>query len=131
MYSTRVCHHSKRHFESKVDELVRKYTKVPESSQIIQHILKHDDESALIFQAIRRQVALIRCRSQAPEDDQITIYDRALLILTRYGEEPGDFGALELYMTEFLGIVPISPASQSKDILSRHAELQAVLNRGS
>ncbi|KAI9036378.1 uncharacterized protein KD926_002032 [Aspergillus affinis] len=129
MSSNRSCHHSKKHFESKVDELVRKYIKVSEPGPALRHILNNGDESALIFQAIRRQVALIRCRSQSPENDQITIYDRALLILTRYGEDPRDFGALEFYMTEFLGIVPIFPESQSKDILSQHAELQAIVNR--
>ena len=131
MYSTRICHHSKKHFESKVDDLVRKYTMVTVPGEALRQVLQEQDESALLFQAIRRQIALIRCRSQAPEDDQVTMYDRALLVLTRYGEDPGDIGALELYMTEFLGIVPISPASQSKDILSQHIQLQDVLNRGS
>ncbi|KAK1142714.1 hypothetical protein N8T08_007345 [Aspergillus melleus] len=129
MSSNRICHHSKKHFESRVDELVRKYTQVSEPSPALKHILRDRDESALIIQAIRRQVALIRCRSQAPENDQITIYDRALLVLTRCGEDPRELGALELYMTEFLGIVPIFPESQSKDILSQHVELQAIVNR--
>ncbi|PLB51087.1 hypothetical protein P170DRAFT_355635 [Aspergillus steynii IBT 23096] len=131
MSSTRICHHSKKHFESKVDDLVRKYTKISEPGEALRHILQNEDESTLLIQAVRRQIALIRCRSQAPEDDQITMYDKALLVLTRHGKDPGDIGALELYVTEFLGIVPISPASQSKNILSQHVELQAILNRGS
>ncbi|KAE8131694.1 hypothetical protein BDV38DRAFT_12969 [Aspergillus pseudotamarii] len=119
--------------ERTVDELVRKYYTIDQQStnDILREILGSPEQASLLFNALRRQVSLIKCRSQAFEDGQITTYDRALLKLSRNGENLTDTGALELYLTEFLGIVPISPASQSRAILAKQLELENVLSRAS
>ena len=119
--------------ERTVDELVQKYyrTNQPSTNDILREILGSPEQASLLFSALRRQVSLIKCRSQSFEDGQITTYDRALLELSRNGENLTETGALELYLTEFLGIVPISPTSQSRAILAKQLELESVLNRGS
>ncbi|GAB1193789.1 hypothetical protein APSETT444_003018 [Aspergillus pseudonomiae] len=119
--------------ERTVDELVQKYyrTNQPSTNDILREILGSPEQASLLFSALRRQVSLIKCRSQSFEDGQITTYDRALLELSRNGENLTETGALELYLTEFLGIVPISPTSQSRAILAKQLELESVLNRAS
>lgn len=118
--------------ERTVDDLVRKYytTNQQSTSDILREILGSPEQASLLFSAFRRQVSLIKCRSQAFEDGQITTYDRALLKLSKNGENLTDTGALELYLTEFLGIVPISPTSQSRAILAKQLDLESVLSRG-
>ncbi|KAI9930323.1 hypothetical protein ASPWEDRAFT_182342 [Aspergillus wentii DTO 134E9] len=112
-----------------VDELVRKYYKKTEPSPVLRDILQKSEDSSLLIQALRRQVSLVKCRSQAFEDSQITIYDRALLVLSKYGDDPEGLGALELYLTEFLGVVPIGAVSEGKDIVVKHIGLQSVLSK--
>ncbi|KKK23211.1 hypothetical protein AOCH_001885 [Aspergillus ochraceoroseus] len=112
----------------RVDELVRQYQMVSYPSPVMQDILNNSMSYSLLVGALRRQVLLVKCRSQEFEANQVTIYDKALLILSKYGEEPMNVGALELYLTEFLGIVPIGAASDGKDMVSNHIELQKVLD---
>ncbi|KAE8375577.1 hypothetical protein BDV26DRAFT_294881 [Aspergillus bertholletiae] len=119
--------------ERTAEDLVRKYYRInrPNTNDILREILGSPEQASLLFSALRRQVSLIKCRSQSFEDGQITTYDRALLKLSRNGDNLTDTGALELYLTEFLGIVPISPTSQSRAILAKQLELESVLSRAS
>ncbi|RDW78655.1 uncharacterized protein DSM5745_05507 [Aspergillus mulundensis] len=115
--------------QARVDELVRKYRKANAPSAVMLEVFNDADTYSLLVGALRRQVALSKCRSQEFEDCQVTIYDRALLILSNYGESATDPGALELYLTEFLGIVPIAPISDGVETVSKHVEVQNVLNK--
>ena len=120
------------HLERKVDDLVRKYTKIPEPRPVLRDVLHRPEQSSLLIDAVGRQVSLIRCRSQAFDDGQVTVYDRALLVLSKDGKDLVDTGALELYLTEFLGLVPICGAANVEDAVAKHVELQSGLNqRGS
>ncbi|KAL4909320.1 hypothetical protein BDW74DRAFT_174524 [Aspergillus multicolor] len=114
--------------QARVDDLVRKYRKANGPSAVMLEVFNDADTYSLLVGALRRQVALSKCRSQEFEDCQVTIYDRALLILSNYGESATDPGALKLYLTEFLGIVPIASISDGLDIVSKHVEVQNVLN---
>ncbi|EAW14430.1 uncharacterized protein ACLA_074670 [Aspergillus clavatus NRRL 1] len=113
--------------QKKVDELVHKYHRIRFPSPTLRDILKSPHKSDLLVSAVRRQCSLVRCRSQDLEDNQVTIYDKALLTLSRSGEDPAELCALELYLTEFLGIVPIVSAVHSKDIAAKHLVLHSVL----
>ena len=120
------------HLERKVDDLVRKYIKIPEPRPVLRDVLHRPEQSSLLIDAVGRQVSLIRCRSQAFDDGQVTVYDRALLVLSKDGKDLVGTGALELYLTEFLGLVPICGASNVEDAVAKHVELQSGLNqRGS
>ncbi|KAI9367371.1 hypothetical protein BJX61DRAFT_311650 [Aspergillus egyptiacus] len=115
--------------QKKVDDLVRKYQVAGDPSPVMLEILNDPDGYAVLVGALRRQVSLAKCRSQDFDDCQITVYDKALLILSNYGESVTDPRALELYLTEFLGIVPIASATDGKEALYRHIELHGVLDR--
>ncbi|OOF91628.1 hypothetical protein ASPCADRAFT_9554 [Aspergillus carbonarius ITEM 5010] len=121
--------HLSNPFQRKVDELVQKFDRITEPSPALRDILRDPEGLASLVNAIRRQVSLVRCRSQDLEDAQITIYDHALLVLSNYGNDPRDTGALELYLTEFLGIVPMSTVSQARQSINDHVTLRNVLTR--
>ncbi|KAL4780643.1 major facilitator superfamily domain-containing protein [Aspergillus varians] len=111
-----------------VDDLVRRYRRANDPSPVMLEIVNDPESYSILVGALRRQISLAKCRSQEFEDCQITIYDRALLLLSDYGESATDPGALELYLTEFLGVVPIAPTANGRDIVSKHIELQHVLD---
>lgn len=116
--------------QKKVDELVHKYQTIDHPSPVMLEILNDPDGYSILVGALRRQISLAKCRSQDFEDCQVTIYDRVLLVLSNYGESPTDLGALELYLTEFLGVVPIIRTMDGKETVSKHVELQNVLDKG-
>ncbi|KAL5355719.1 hypothetical protein BJX96DRAFT_170935 [Aspergillus floccosus] len=122
-------HDPKKPTNEKADDVVRRYYNIPRPSPVLQEILNDYDKASLLIDALQRQIALVKCRSQTLEDAQVTIYDKALLALTNNGEDPSDIGALELYLTEFLGIVPILPVAQGHELVSKHLELQSVLDK--
>ncbi|KAL4878920.1 hypothetical protein BJY04DRAFT_220750 [Aspergillus karnatakaensis] len=122
-------HNQGNDLQTRVDELIRKYRRPHDPTPVMVEILNNSSACPILVAALRRQVSLIKCRSQAFEDCQITVYDRALLVLSNYGESLTDYGALELYLTEYLGIVPIAPVADSKDAVMQHVELENVLKR--
>jgi hypothetical protein len=115
--------------QKKVDELVHKYFKIKCPSPVLRDILKSTEKSDLLVSAVRLQVSLARCRSQDFTDGQVTIYDKALLTLSRNGDEPAELSVLELYLTEYLGIVPIANTSHSLDIVTKRLGLHQALNK--
>lgn len=116
--------------QKRVDELVRKYRRVSNPSSIMLEVFNNPDSYSILVASLRRHLALVKCRSPEFEDCQVTIYDRALLILSDYGESPTGPGVVELYLTEFLGIVPIAPVADGKKAVSNHVGLQSILDRG-
>lgn len=115
--------------QKRVDELVHKYFKIKCPSPVLRDILKSTEKSDLLVSAVRLQVSLARCRSQEFADGQVTIYDKALLTLSRNGDEPAELSVLELYLTEYLGIVPISNTSHSLDIVTKRLGLHQALSK--
>ncbi|KAF7592920.1 hypothetical protein BBP40_012241 [Aspergillus hancockii] len=115
--------------ERLVDEIVYRYYRIDQPNTVLRDILRDTEQSSLLLSALRRQISLIKCRSQTFNDGQITTYDRALLKLSRNGENLTDMGALELYLNEYLGVVPIFPATQSQGILAQRLKLESVLRK--
>lgn len=92
---------SSRH--KKVDELVRMYSGIKEPSAPLSDVLRQPERASSLIYALGRQILLIKSRSLAFDDGQITLYDRALLVLSLDGKDLADLGALELFATEYLG----------------------------
>ncbi|KAL3478591.1 hypothetical protein BJX99DRAFT_256240 [Aspergillus californicus] len=115
--------------QKKVDDLVRKYQRPNDPSPVMLEILNNPDIYSILVAALRRHVSLVKCRSQDFEDCQVTVYDRALLNLSKQGDSATDPGALELYLMEFLGVVPIAPIEDGKDTVLKHIRLQDALER--
>ncbi|KAL4801113.1 major facilitator superfamily domain-containing protein [Aspergillus venezuelensis] len=112
-----------------LDELLRKYRQNDAPSPIMVELFNDHDGYSVILDALRRQISLAKCRSQEFEDCQITVYDRALLILSNYGQSATDPGALELYLTEYLGIVPFASLTEDKEVVAKQVQLHNVLDR--
>lgn len=118
------------HQDRTLDELISRYARTTQPSPVLIDILRSTRESSLLVSALRRQVFLIKCRSLDPRDNQVTVYDKALIELSRSGDDSRHLGALELYLTEYLGVVPIAPFAQSRDVARECAEMEEVLDRG-
>ncbi|PLN82088.1 hypothetical protein BDW42DRAFT_85675 [Aspergillus taichungensis] len=125
-YFRRDYHH---HQDRSLEDLIRRYAQTTQPSPVLTDILRSTRESSLLVSALRRQVSLIKCRSSDPRDNQVTVYDKALMELSRSGDDPRHLGALELYLTEYWGIVPIAPFVQSMDVAGECAEAQEVFAR--
>ncbi|PKX99400.1 uncharacterized protein P174DRAFT_447900 [Aspergillus novofumigatus IBT 16806] len=115
--------------QRKVDELVHKYFKIKCPSPVLRDILRSTEKSDLLVSAVRLQVSLARCRSQDFNDGQVTIYDKALLTLSKNGDEPAELSVLELYLTEYLGIVPIANTSHSLNVATNRLGLHRALTK--
>lgn len=108
-----------------VDSLVHKYQKASPSSTLL-GLLHKPDQYALLVNALYRQISLIKRRSQALEDGQITIYDKALLELSMEGRYPIQTGVVELYLAEFLGL---NEKEDVEDALGKHVALHNMLSK--
>ncbi|KAL4807703.1 major facilitator superfamily domain-containing protein [Aspergillus unguis] len=122
-------HHTTDAAEKRVESLVRKYRRPNSPSALLFELYNDPDNYSILVGALRRQTALSKCRSQDFKDSEVTIYEKALLALSNEGGHATDPGALELYLTEFLGVVPIAPLEDGMDIVRKHVELQGLLHK--
>jgi len=80
--------------------------------------------------AFERQVKLIRNRSQAFEDGQVTIYDKVLLALTNNGTDLNPPSAIQYYCNEFLGIDMKGDSQIAYKALDQTLQVQSILKQG-
>lgn len=113
----------------KVDDLARRYLNPKHPTPILREIILVPEQFTLLVDAITRQVSLIKCRSSSFEDGQVSIYDKALLWLTGMGTDPTNLGALEFYLTEFIGVVPICSLSEGKRAVESHIKLHGIITK--
>lgn len=109
-----------RHIQ--VDELVHAYGKTKDPSAPLRDVLRKPEQTSLLIYALGRQISLIKSRSLAFDDGQVTVYDRALLELSQDGRDLADNGALELFVTEYLGgLVSARNALEVRDVGAQDA----------
>ena len=65
--------------------------------------LANPDHKTLFLEIFSRNIQLLKSRSQSFEDGHITVYDKALLMLTRNGNDLESPAAIHFYCEEFLG----------------------------
>lgn len=105
-----------------VDELVHVYSKTKDPSAPLRDLLRKPDQASPLIYALKRQISLIKSRSLAFDDGQVTVYDRALLELSQDGRDLADNGALELFVTEYLGgLVSSHNALEVRDVETQDA----------
>ena len=102
--------------EHGVEQLVRNAQKVEHISADIDEIVFNN--TGAFFSGFLRRVELIKSRSQAFQDCHITVYDKALLILTRNGNKLNHPPAISFYCEEFLGIPTRASSSYKESILN-------------
>lgn len=111
--------------EEQVVELVEKYRGVKSLSPILPR-----EQIPQFLEVLERHMRLIKSRSQAFEDGHITIYDKALLSLTRNGSDLHNVGAFELYLDEVVGIGRGDSPAQMGKVLDKHIEVHSLLCQG-
>ena len=79
--------------EAQVEKLTSKYKSIDAAHP---ELLKKPEKFSNIWDVISRQLSLIKSRSQAFEDGEITVYDKALLVLSDNGNNAKNLGALNL-----------------------------------
>ncbi|KAJ9293266.1 hypothetical protein DTO271G3_7989 [Paecilomyces variotii] len=122
-------HYKHSHIENEVDEIVHDYGRISKPHPLLKEVLEKPDSYALLLEVIESQVSLIKSRSQAFEDGHITIYDKALLILTKNGKDIMDIGALELFLDEYVGIPAKGTAAKQQHVLDKHVALKSLLKK--
>ncbi|KAM5476991.1 hypothetical protein MauCBS54593_000262 [Microsporum audouinii] len=112
--------------DKRVDALVCQYQGIKTPSTII-HLSKTPGYRELFNHVFEHHICLIRSRSQDLEDARITVYDKALLILTNNGSSLSHFGAIELFKDEVLGIRKESDMGKLDALFSKNIALRAIL----
>lgn len=118
------------HPERQVERLASKYKRIDATHPMLQEILKKPEKFSSIWDVINRQLSLIKSRSQAFEDGEITVYDKALLVLSDNGNNVKNHGALNLYLEEFMGIAQDSESQKMNDAFNWHVALKGFLVKG-
>ncbi|OAX79909.1 hypothetical protein ACJ72_05765 [Emergomyces africanus] len=84
--------------------LAKKYINVNSVKPMLSEFVRNSDLFRLLYEVFEHHMALIKSRSQALRDGQITVYDKALLELTDKGTEPYNMGAIQLFLDEVIGM---------------------------
>lgn len=101
--------------EQEVEGLVRNAQKIDLIDGDIASVVFNNTTS--FFGGFLRRIELLKSRSQAFEDGHVTVYDKALLILTRNGNELNHPPAIAFYCEEFLGIPNRASSGYKRSIL--------------
>ncbi|KAK2877223.1 hypothetical protein FQN49_001322 [Arthroderma sp. PD_2] len=112
--------------EKEVDALVHQYQSIKTPTTVL-HLSKTPGYPELFNYVFKHHIYLIRSRSQAFEDAHITVYDKALLILTNNGNRLSHFGAIELFKDEVLGIRREDDIGKLDALFSKNIALRAIL----
>lgn len=109
--------------------LVAKYKSIEEPSRALREISQKPSVHELLHDLIRHQVKLILGRPQSIEDGFLTVYDRALVIITKNGRVVGTLAAEELYIAAFIGVDPHMPGRMVDEVIEKHIALKSILIR--
>lgn len=115
--------------EEQVVELVNKYKDVSSHNPVLYGSLKKPEQISLFFEVLERHISLIKSRSQAFEDGHVTVYDKALVALTKNGSDLHNMGALELYLDEVVGIGRGDGVEQMEKMLKKHIRVNAFFDQ--
>ncbi|KAK5103711.1 hypothetical protein LTS08_003129 [Lithohypha guttulata] len=100
--------------DQEVEELVRRAQKISQLDLCLEDVLSNNRIE--FFSSFRRQLELIKSRSQVFQDCHVTVYDKTLLVLTRNGNNMNNPSAVVFYCEEFLAI-PMSLSPIQKESL--------------
>src|SRR5436190_5092925 len=118
--------HAEANPEEQVAVLVEKYASITLLNPIVLELLNTTEHFRLLYEVFDHYLALIKSRSQAFEDGHITVYDKALLHLSRNGNDLYNLGALELYLDEVVGVSGGHVEDLDK-LLNKHVALKTLL----
>lgn len=82
------------------------------------------------FELFSRHIQLLKSRSQAFEDGHITVYDKALLNLTRNGNNLENPHAIQCFCEDFLGIDTSGDQQTAQKALEDSLNIRSTLEQG-
>lgn len=107
--------------------LVAKYKAIKEPGQALREIRQKTSVRGLLHDLIRHQVKVILGRPESIEDGFVTVYDRALVIITQSGRVVNTIAAEELYIAAFVGVDPHMPGGMVDEVIEKHIALKSLL----
>ena len=111
-----------------VAELVRQYEARSNVSRTLSMLFRDQAQKELFLDVFTHHIDLLKSRSQAFEDAHVTVYDKALLTLTRYGND--NPGAFELYLDEIIGVPQHGRLASMESVLEKNVALKELLFKG-
>lgn len=88
--------------ESSVQEMVNKYSMIKTLHPVVSHICQSPRNQNVLRKSLRHDLSLIRGRSSRLEDHEISIAQKAYMLLMRRPEDR--LGGIELYVQEIIGL---------------------------
>lgn len=99
-------------------------------SPAISACLRNAEQKRLFLEVFSRHIELLKSRSQAFEDAHITVYDKALLNLTRNGNDLESPHAIQYFCEDFLGIDTSGDHQTAQNALESSISIQDTLEQG-
>ncbi|EER24528.1 hypothetical protein CPC735_058980 [Coccidioides posadasii C735 delta SOWgp] len=115
--------------QKELSSIVCKYTVVDSMRPDVAELVKSPDNLGLFRDVFGNYISMIKMRSQAFEDGKVTLYDKALLILTANGNNLHNLGAIELFLDEILGVKKDGRARDVEAILEKNIAVRSMLQR--
>jgi hypothetical protein len=103
---------------------------VTPSSPAIFACLQNANQKRLFLEVFSRHIQLLKSRSQAFEDAHVTVYDKALLTLTRNGNQLDSPAAIQYFCEEFLGIDTSGDPQVVRKALETSVNVRGTLGQG-
>ena len=119
---------SRRGPDGEVPILVEQAKKIKSLNPALRQFMIHNKRAFLDL--FSRQIRLIKSRSQAFEDGQVTVFDKALLILTRNGTDLDDPAAIQFFCEESLGIEDFGDVADTNRTLQQATRIPRILEQG-
>lgn len=110
--------------------LISRYSAIDSMRPDVSELAKSPSYFTLFKDVLENHISLIKTRPQAFEHGKVTVYDRALLILSGNGKNPLNLGAMELFLDEFLGVKKDAEIENLDAIIEKNIALRAMLWHG-
>ena len=111
-----------------VTTLVEKAQRSQNLSPAVRNFL--ETRQSAFFDVFSRQVELIKSRSQDLRDAQITIFDKALMVLTEHPNCLMNAAAIKFFCEEYLNIDLGGPTSALTQTLQQSIQVPEALKQG-
>ncbi|EQL36114.1 hypothetical protein BDFG_02366 [Blastomyces dermatitidis ATCC 26199] len=106
--------------------LAEKYLDANSVKPMLSEFVKNSDLFRLLYEVFEHHISLVKSRSQALGDGQITVYDKALLELIDKGAETCYMGAIQLFLDQVMGMEG-AEAADLEALVVKHVAVRSLL----
>ncbi|KKZ65471.1 hypothetical protein EMCG_08703 [[Emmonsia] crescens] len=119
-------HKSNASLDEESTALAEKYVGVNSVKPILSEFVKNPDLFRSLYEVFEHHMSLVKSRSQALGDGQITVYDKALLELADRGSKTYNMGAIQLFLDEVMGMKG-AEAADLEALVVKHVAVKSLL----